>query len=247
NEVIKKKENKAYPIRPVILGGDDLTVIIRADLAFDFTKTFWGKFEEESQKQLKFLKQDFQINGFEKGITACAGIAYVQESYPFHYAVDMAEILCGKAKDFVKKTVGYEGFVPQSALSFFKVQDSFIESKWTEIKNRVLKAEGELSFDYGPYLLHDNDKYAGVGELDKKLKVVRGFAKDKEENKANGVSKLRHWVSEAIKNKETADFMLERMQTVNGNFMKEIEKSGCVINEGKSIIYDVIQLYSFKK
>src|SRR5690554_2304429 len=137
----EKKKGKAYPIRPVVLGGDDLTVIIRADLAVDFTNSFLTEFEKQTAEEFKFL-QKHGINNFKDGLTACAGIAFVKKSYPFHYAVDLAEKLCADAKNFVKgKTKAYKnnyppmnGLVPKSAIAFFKVQDSFIESSLDAMK-----------------------------------------------------------------------------------------------------------------
>jgi hypothetical protein len=41
-----EESNQRYPLRPVVMGGDDLTVIIRADLAFDFTSEYLKAFEE---------------------------------------------------------------------------------------------------------------------------------------------------------------------------------------------------------
>ncbi|MCK5686326.1 hypothetical protein KAJ27_19485, partial [bacterium] len=38
--VFDGEESKKYAFRPVIIGGDDLTIIIRADLAMEFTKLF---------------------------------------------------------------------------------------------------------------------------------------------------------------------------------------------------------------
>lgn len=244
NDVVKNKKERGlpYPIRPIILGGDDLTVIIRADLAFEFTVKFLESFEEETKKEFEFLKKIFQIEGFESGISACAGIAYIQKSYPFHYAVNLAEKLCSESKNYVKKKIGYEGFVPKSALSFFKVQDSFIEADLQTIKNRTLTAQN-LSFDYGPYLVGDSvNNYAHVTELIKRLEVVDKWAtKDKEE--ANGISKLRQWITETFNDESTATFILERMEFINPDFYKAISP----IKEGnKSIIYDVIQLNSFK-
>ena len=64
-----------YPIRPVVLGGDDLTVIIRADLAYDFTKAFLKSFESQTEKHFN------QLNKYNvKKLTACAGIAYIKDS-----------------------------------------------------------------------------------------------------------------------------------------------------------------------
>jgi CRISPR/Cas system-associated protein Cas10 (large subunit of type III CRISPR-Cas system) len=79
------------PIRPVVLGGDDLTMICKADFAVEYTKIFLEAFEEESEKRLK------------NKLTACAGIAYVKSSYPFHYAVDLAKQLCKRAKKKTKE------------------------------------------------------------------------------------------------------------------------------------------------
>ena len=45
-----------YPIRPIILGGDDLTVIIRADLAIPFTECFLREFEQNTKELFSNLK-----------------------------------------------------------------------------------------------------------------------------------------------------------------------------------------------
>lgn len=249
-----QKEGKAFPIRPIILGGDDITIIIRADLALDFAQKFLEEFETQTEKEFSFLKNQYQIDGFEKGITACAGIAFVKKSYPFHYAVDLAEKLCGDAKNFVKgKTDEYENhhpgmndLIPKSALEFFKVQDSFIESSLSNMKKRVADANG-YDFNYGPYLIHSEKGFADVNEIFEKLKVVKEHGEKHDKGESNGISKLRQWVTEVYKDKTTAEFFLERMKSVNTKFYNEMKiddertedkRSG----KQKSIIYDVIQL-----
>ncbi len=244
-----KKQKGIYPIRPIVLGGDDLTVIIRADLAFDFTKAFLEEFEEQTKNELKFLQADFGIDKFKNGITACAGIAYVKKSYPFHYAVDLAEKLCGDAKNFVKgKTKEYEnhhpkmnGLIPKSAVAFFKVQDSFIEDSLNEMKERTLVGDN-IDFRYGPYLTGENENgFAHIAELTDKLDFIKNFKENLPKGESNGISKLRQWVTEVYTNPSTAKFFLDRMKTVNGKFYEKME-----IDEerekSKSIIYDVIQL-----
>ncbi len=246
----KKKDRKPYPLRPIILGGDDLTVIIKADLALDFTIEFLKEFEKQSNTNLSFLKSDYGIGGFENGITACAGIAYVKKSYPFHYAVDLAEKLCEDAKNFVKSKGEYEertpqpeqnGLVPKSSLAFFKVQDSFIEVSLKDMKERVLKGEN-IDFNYGPYLIEEIEKMAHVGELQEKLAIIENKAiKEDNKEKSNGISKLRKWATEVFKDNDTSGFMLERMSVVNKEFYDEMN-----LENEKSIIYDIIQLDSFK-
>lgn len=244
---IKGKDNGIYPIRPIVLGGDDLTVIIRADLAFDFTKTFLKEFERQTENEFKFLR-NYDVGGFDKGITACAGIAYVKKSYPFHYAVDLAEKLCSDAKNFVKgKTKEYEnkhpeinGLIPKSALAFYKVEDSFIEDSLSEIKERTLKGDN-IDFRYGPYLLHEEGNFASVKELEDKLKHIKEREKNLPKGESKGITKLRQWATEVFKNKTAADFFLDRMKVVNDKFYDEM-KIDEERKKKRSILYDVIQL-----
>lgn len=239
-----------YPIRPVLLGGDDLTVIIRADLALDFTIEFLRAFEKETETQFKFLFDDYKIKGFENGITACAGIAYIKEKYPFHYGVHLAELLTGKAKKFskddkFKKYTDEEGInIPPSSISFYKVQSSFIESL-EDMTEKTLTADiSKVSFDYGPYLIHAQEGKPNVDMIKEKLKVLADEA-DKKKDKSKGISKLRQWISELYKDKSTADFMLERMKVVNKSFYDDLKMDNEKQSD-KTIIYDVIQLHSLK-
>ncbi|WP_148038888.1 hypothetical protein [Proteiniphilum sp. X52] len=65
------KESKIIPIRPIVLGGDDLTVICRADLALDYVTEFIKQFEEKT----KFVAEYKDRLGFDH-LTACAGIGH---------------------------------------------------------------------------------------------------------------------------------------------------------------------------
>lgn len=265
-----------YPIRPVILGGDDLTVIIRADLALDFTIEFLKAFETQTKDQFAFLKDKYRVDGFENGITACAGIAYIKEKYPFHYGVHLAELLTSKAKKFstqdkFKKFPDNEGInIPPSSLSFYKVQSSFIESL-DDMTKKTLTAEiSNVSFDYGPYLIKKNEEKPEeptVQMLKTKLDVLEKEVERRDKSKA--VSKLRQWISELYKDKTTAEFMMTRMEQTeksrgDENLYKslglenaleeitytqeQIEKNNGkkILPKHKTIIYDVTQLHSLK-
>lgn len=266
-----KEEDKSktliYPIRPVILGGDDLTVIIRADLALDFTIEFLRAFESQTKEQFEFLAKDYQVEGFENGITACAGIAYIKEKYPFHYGVHLAELLTGKAKKFSKK--GGRP-IPPSSLSFYKVQSSFIESL-EDMTEKTLTADiSKVSFDYGPYLIHPDKGEPNVEMLDEKLKELAKEATPENE-RSKRVSKLRQWISELYKDKSTTDFMMARMEQTEKSrgaeslykrldfentlekiaytqeeIAKNKEQNKKPLPEYKTIIYDVIQLHTLK-
>lgn len=91
-------KSKFIPIRPIVLGGDDFTVICRADLALDYATEFIKQFEEKT----KFVVEYKDKLGFNH-LTACAGIAYIKSSFPFYYGYALAEALCSKAKEDAKK------------------------------------------------------------------------------------------------------------------------------------------------
>lgn len=48
------------PLRPLVLGGDDITFVVRADLALIFVDAFESYFEEESKK-FNQHEQDFLV------------------------------------------------------------------------------------------------------------------------------------------------------------------------------------------
>ena len=229
---LKLKLEGIHPVRPILIGGDDVTIIIRADLALLFTKLFLEKFQEETKKELSFLSEaPLSIKGFEKGLTACAGIVYIKESYPMHYALHLAEELTKKAKN---KSKSISEIQAPSSLSFYKVQASFLESL-NDIETKTLKA-GDINFDCGPYFVdaHNSPK---ISELFEKLQVLEDFKNED----SKGISKLRKWVSELYKNKVTADFMMKRMKEINLDFYSKMELDDA-IKDSKSIIYDVLQL-----
>jgi hypothetical protein len=246
NEVIikdvenNKKDGVAtfkYPIRPILIGGDDVTIIIRGDLALEFTTKYLQYFEEFSQKEFA----TFNIPAIKNGLTACAGIAYIKEAYPLHYALDLAEQLCKDAKAFVKDDqMPKKNGMPKSSLAFFKVQDSFVEDL-NEMKARLKTID--KSFNHGPYLIEKSSEYPSVEHLNDKLKTIQTKADENDKTKA--VSKLRQWVAELYKDKSTANFMLQRMKVVNEDFYKSLNLDE-ERDKPTSIINDVILLHSLK-
>ena len=93
------------PVVPVILGGDDVTVIASGDYALPFATSFLLHFEEKTAADplLKYLHAVSKICD-EEGIfgpapmTAAAGVAIVRRNFPFHIAYELAEKLVSRAK-----------------------------------------------------------------------------------------------------------------------------------------------------
>lgn len=171
------RENwKRVPIRPIVLGGDDFSVICRADIAIPYITYFMEEFEQKS------------MGNVDGGLTACAGIAFVKSSFPFYYAYELAESLCGAAKKEAKENC--DNKPAPSCLMFHKVQDSFV-TDYQDIEARELTPNPDLSFKFGPYYLHQRPHRWTIEQL---LQTAALFeAKGKEGNAVK--SRLRNWMT----------------------------------------------------
>lgn len=95
------------PARPLVIGGDDITVLVRADLALAFTVRALEEIECRSAKEPDVGP-----------LSAGAGVAIVGASMPFLHANALAESLCKHAKGAAKKVDRASGQAWPSALSF---------------------------------------------------------------------------------------------------------------------------------
>lgn len=230
-------------IREVVLGGDDLTVICNANNALEFTKKFLANFENET-KELG--------NG---GLTACAGIAYCNEKYPFHYAVSLAEALCGAAKKHAKKLVENTNNPAPSSLMFHNIQSSNFQSweKFIADELTIANDQETIRCDFGPYYLSQD----GEPSIDDFLNTVKAYSQE-----GSPISRLREWIGELHKSKTYADNLLARINEIikandkwkceaMDNNLKKINPKLCnqelIIPKDdflKTPIYDVLQILS---
>ena len=77
------------PIRPILLGGDDLTFVCDCRIALDLAATALTEFEQDSLGPLRQVR-------------ACAGVALVKTHTPFTRAYHLAESLCTSAKRLLR-------------------------------------------------------------------------------------------------------------------------------------------------
>ena len=111
----------AIPVVPVIVGGDDVTVITSGDYALPFAARYLGRYEEETEKD-PLLRHLTPPSGSRTGpMTAAAGVAVVRRNFPFHLAYGLAEKLVDGAKA-VGKTTG----PPCSTLGFHALFDTTV-------------------------------------------------------------------------------------------------------------------------
>ncbi len=115
------------PARPLVLGGDDLQVIVRADLAVPFVAAFLRAFEACSAEQLQALGG---VLGLERGegLTAAAGVLFAKANYPFAAAASWAGELCDRAKKTIKREAAEtRRAMPLSALALHRAQASLAD------------------------------------------------------------------------------------------------------------------------
>ncbi|MBC6995243.1 hypothetical protein QWY85_12315 [Neolewinella lacunae] len=232
------------PIRPVIIGGDDLTVILRAEHAVAFTKAYLEAFEQETQEKFGNYAKEFGVaEHFKDGLTACAGIAIIKPKFPFHYAAHLAEELCSWTKNVAKKID--EHHTP-SSLHFHKVQASFVEN-YKDIIERELTtvkddAVDEKLLTAGPYFVNDSQEgYPTVKQLLRYTEVL-GY-------KDTPAGPLRDYLGELRVDAQAAAQKLERIRDLNKDVNKELDLSEETLfqkrgsNEKASThLYDAIQL-----
>ena len=111
----------AIPVVPVILGGDDVTVITSGDYALPFAAAYLRYYEEATGNDpiLRYLTPP---EGQDTGpMTAAAGVAIVKRNFPFHIAYELAEKLVERAKK-----VGKTACPPCSTLDYHVLFDTTV-------------------------------------------------------------------------------------------------------------------------
>lgn len=245
-------EKDILPLRPIILGGDDLTLIIRGDLAIDFTQEFLKQFELKTKENFKDLVEKYNLYQLADGLTACAGIAYIKPKYPFHYGVDLAEGLGQHAKNIARDIARKKKIekVP-SCLVFHKIQSSFVEN-YDAIIDRVLTIKTEemengktrkIKADYGPYFLRRQAgfNYASIQDLKNWVREISRVDAPK--------AGIRNWLSALNQNEENAATLMERIIHTHKKYEKNLGLNHPFRGEDNNKVtpfYDILSLASIE-
>lgn len=189
-----EKKKKLLPMRPIVLGGDDITLLCQADLALDYAEKFCHAFKEISQQELAPL-----YNKYLKGsdiapyLTASGGVLYHKASHPFSTCHQLVEGLCEEAKVATKVAIKDKKVsVGPAALSFYRIGSVLAEDiqqlrEQTQYVRPSQELEGEaaekgIMTSLGGYLLEDDD-----GKVNS-LKKLRQLADKAREKSKSGMS-----------------------------------------------------------
>jgi len=162
NETISKKngfnleeENGRIilPLRPIIMSGDDITVVCEGRLGFWLAETFTKRIITKQVSDGKYL-------------SACCSTAIFKTKYPFYRAYRMAKYLVDKAKktsrdnddsSYIDFFVSYGGWTGEA------IRESYYQA-----------IAGNLHF--GPYKI-DGDRQREINHIDNLKEVIKGLKK----------------------------------------------------------------------
>lgn len=151
-----KNLNKGkLPVVPLILGGDDLTILCDGRKALNFTASFLAAFEAATAES-PIVSPIAQKALGTPNLSACAGIAIIKPHFPFSVAYELAEALITSAKT-VKQNVRHATSgtpYPTSALDFHILYDSSnVSLEGIRNKLEITDAAGTAQLTGKPYII----------------------------------------------------------------------------------------------
>ena len=153
------------PIRPLIIGGDDVTFICPANMAILFTKTLMENLSSLTPKDSpENLTQEVS-----RQMDCCGGIAILPTAYPFFRGYQLAEQLCDSAKSEMRR----DKDSASSWLDFAILHGEQAPSLNQIRQNDYRGALGDLHF--GPYTLTEK-KSSRRKNIENLLSVTKQFS-----------------------------------------------------------------------
>lgn len=158
--------NKNFlPIRPLIIGGDDVTFICPANVAILFTKTLMENLSSLTpENSPENLTQESS-----RQMDCCAGIAILPTAYPFFRGYTLAEQVCDSAKAEMRR----QKDSASSWLDFAILHGEQAPSLKQIRENDYSGSLGSLHF--GPYTLAEN-KIAPKKNIENLLSATKQFS-----------------------------------------------------------------------
>lgn len=219
---------EVLPIRPIILGGDDITFVSHGQLGLLYAERYMRHLLKHllTEKELPFH--------------SCAGVAIIKTSYPFFRGYRLAEALCASAKKKAREQGG------GSWLDFYTVHGEVSGGLEAMKREEYQGVRGNLHF--GPYCLNSS-REASFEELLQGISFFQNGAGGKSDKSApwprNKVKELRGF----LKGTEHDMALFLRDRKLQGCMLPALEnlsvyaKSGW--SEQRTPYFDMIELLEF--
>lgn len=170
-----RQNGELLAARPILLGGDDVIALVRADLALAYAQAFARAFEHESERQLAALGR-LGVTQLPPRLTIGFGIAYIGANQPFSMAATLAKSLMKHAKNRAK-ACDDEGVLAPSSVAFYRVTAALTDD-YDDTLNKVLTLQqGNQCYQHtlGAYALLDDPggQLPTLGALDALVSLLR--------------------------------------------------------------------------
>jgi hypothetical protein len=140
------------PLRPIVIGGDDITFVSEGRLGIWLAKVFLEAFEKQKVSD-------------DKPLSACAGVAITKTKYPFYRGYKLSEDLTRSAKDDRKKAKDNGSWID------FHIAYGGFSGSLEDIRNNYYKTPQVKSLLLRPYKITDFDETLKcVAKLKEKIK-----------------------------------------------------------------------------
>lgn len=148
----EEDSRKILPLRPIIIGGDDITFVCDGRLGIYFARMFMEFFETQTVSD-------------NVKLSACAGIAITKTKYPFYRGYEIAEQLCQNAKKEIKE--GDSGSWLDFHIAFGGFSGSIEEIRESHYKS----SQGSLFLR--PYKINSTDAKGMATLIDNTKKLMK--------------------------------------------------------------------------
>ena len=161
-------ERLILPFRPLILGGDDVTMLCHPTYAMSFVQQMAKHFQNLARQAAKDAKIQplWPATGGE--LTISAGILYAKTTFPLHMAIPYAESLLASAKGRFRADPNTQEATP-AAVDWDAITDSLVDTPAGR-RNRDLRfldreLNVEIQLTRRPYLLEDGQGHPSINSL----------------------------------------------------------------------------------
>lgn len=183
------KGDLLVPARPLVLGGDDVTVVIRADLALYFIDAFVKEFERYSNQELGKKEPKDKL-------TVGVGMVVCPTGYPFLKAFDLSEELVKNSKELTAHKGNRQSSMDYnrpSSMDYIVITND-TENDLDSIRAHLFTAEDGSKLTSKPMLLRGNNLAQFV---EKGISVLEKLPRS---TLRNSLSVCRKGVKEALQN-----------------------------------------------
>jgi len=158
------------PIRPIVVGGDDIVILCHGQYAFDFVEEACRAFTAESAAQADKSGDLWPATGGT--LTTSAGVLFCPISLPLHMAIPYTESLLASAKGEGRKH-SREGAPSPACIDFEVVTETMLDTV-ADRRNRLLRfidgdTDTQIELTEKPYQL---DEFATLRSEAKTLQTI---------------------------------------------------------------------------